>query len=126
MGKSNYYESDAFKELDYEWKQKLEDSGFQDIEKSEDGYKLRKQTFDAEEPIKHQMQVEQNNLCHRILSEYSFKRDLDKLIFELHTQGLSVRQIESYLTKHAYKSIYFTRIGRIINQIKKDFLRTKS
>ncbi len=122
MVKKKFFETDEFKKLNEEWSKKLEASGFDDIEKTEDGYTLRPQEFITNK-VKYVGGQDYYDFCQQVLRDYPFKRDIDKFIFEAHTEGKSEREIEVLLSKHSYKSLTSVRIHQIIRKIKEDFSR---
>jgi hypothetical protein len=113
--KQKFYETEAFKELEIKWKKRLERSGFDDIE-YEGGclkkpacglfitksngrdYKLRKVHYDSVEDY--------YRLAGQFLYDYTFANSKEKLIWKLHAEGISQRNIVIALSKkgiHTYK-----------------------
>ena len=101
--------------LKAEWNQKLKDSGFEDIEDSQerlhrwhnndfrridlDFYNARKQYFeDAQE----------------FLNWYEFNSPEDKIVWELHTAGLPIRQIAEKTNRSK------SAIGRTIKRLRRE------
>ncbi len=141
MAKKKFYETAEFKKLQAEWAKKLEDSGFQDIEKTEDGYQLRKEMFSLEDRSKHLYEAQYLRLCNQILEEFEFKCSNDKLIFALHSRGHSEREIEAYLKENSnrlndqikpadrrdfIKPVTNVRINKIINEIKESYVKSRA
>ena len=120
-----FYETDEFKKTQEEWNAKLEASGFDDIEKSEDGYQLRKEVFDPDTEIAGAIEAEAKEITEKILVEFQFERDIDYIVFKLHSEGKSSREIETYLSAHSTKTLTQRAVVNIINKIKKQYLRTK-
>ncbi len=127
-----FYETDSFKKQQAEWYQKiantLDDNGekFVDIEKSETGEYIRPQVFDPDNEIKSTIEAERQEQDLRILSEYYFERDIDLIVFKLHTEGNSSRQIERHLANYSTKTLKQKAIVNLINKIRHDYLRTRS
>ncbi len=125
MGKKKYYETEEFKKIQAETYAKLEASGFNDIEKSEDGYQLRKEVFDPEVEVAHQVEQEKQEVDLKILAEHQFTRDIDFTVFQLHTEGHSSRVIEEKLSLLEPPHLSHMQITRIINKARKDYLRIR-
>ena len=113
-----YYETAEFKALEREFYSKLPD----DIEKEDNEYILQPQVF-TEQKTQTLGGLGYYEFCQKVLREYNFKRDVDQVIFEQHTEGKSVREIEAYLKKNDLKPLKSYRINLIINEIKEKFGR---
>ncbi len=120
MNKPKFYETKEFLELNAEWDKKLEDSGFEDIEKTEYNDFVRPQEF-TKRKVKYEGGFDYYKYCQLVLREYDFKRDIDRFIFECHTEGLSVRDIEIRLAETSVRKLKYRVISDIINKIKSDF-----
>lgn len=120
--KKKFYETPEFESIHKEWELKLEASGFQDIEKSEDGYQLRKQIFDPDMEIKAQIEEETNKLSLEILANYKFDRDIDYVVFKLHTQGKTSREIADYLSRFSTKQLSFQQVAKILAKVKRNYI----
>lgn len=119
------------KKLDYEkektkWYKKLEKSGFVDIELNEKRLKTwssnqfefpRLMTSDGGWKIK----AEYYYMAAQFLNDYKFDTEIEKTIWTYHSEGLSVREISSILTKIKVKSIptQRTSIWKVIKRLKK-------
>ncbi len=120
MAKKKYYETDDFKELQKSWYGKLKDSGFNDVENFENENMIQPEIFKVDK-VQSFGGSEYYDFCQAVLREYNFERHVDQLIFELHTEGKSVREIEIYLQNHSDKKLKYRAINDVINKIKKDF-----
>ena len=121
MAKKKFYETEEFAQLNAEWKQKLEESGFDDIEKNETDTIIRPQEFYP--ASRYAFTKDYYEYCQDVLRNYPFKRDIDQIIFELHAQGMSDRQIEAELKRRELRAYTYRRVNQIVNQIKNDFGR---
>lgn len=97
----------SFKSLQTEWYKKLKDSGFNDIEQDEDNltqwssskiYRGQNNGASFEDAmLKREMTTEYYRLAGQFLHEHVFKNDKEKLIWRLHSEGLSLRDISATL-----------------------------
>lgn len=90
------------------WYKKLKDSGFEDIESSEDSLKsYSNRTFNLTDKNQHggwQFKAEYYRMASHLLHDHEFKNERQKYIWELHTNGISVRDISRLLKKSGMKS----------------------
>lgn len=106
------------KKLAAKWEKILAKEGMPDLEdskgrlKSWHSFKFQMQ-FTPEQFAEHQTYYSQ---CEDLLHYFTFKRKIDKKIWELHAQGLSVRQISVQLKQ----KLQWSMVARIIRKIKKD------
>jgi hypothetical protein len=90
----------SFKKLQDKWYAKLKKSGFKDIEHDEDtlteysSVYFKKHTYD--EMVEKQRY---HDMANSFLEQYKFETEKDKLIWDYHTNGLSVRDIADLLKK---------------------------
>jgi hypothetical protein len=92
-----------FVELQEQWYKKLKDSGFDDIEKNETYLIVNSSSkFNSKRNQVGSMQnvidginsrTEYYRIAGHFLYDYKFANDLDKFIWELHSEGISVRNI---------------------------------
>lgn len=109
--------NEDFAKLQSEWYGKLAQEGFDDLENPND----------QDAPIEREKIQDTRGdgyyeFCQAILRDFKFKRDLDRLIFELHTEGRSEREIAAYLKEKSYKIITHIRVHQIIKATKEKFL----
>lgn len=109
-----------FRELQKEWYDRLEKEGFEDIENSSGLPKQWALNFFRNEfnQIRYEATVEYYSKAQRLLHRYSFRNDIDKRIWELHCEGLTVREI-SLRIKTYKKSMVHNVISEISRMIKK-------
>lgn len=119
--KQKFYETSEFQTIKKEWDEKLRVSGFNDIEKGKESTVIQPEVLST---IQSQALVglDYHQFCQQVLTEYHFKRPLDRMIFEKHAEGLSLSVIEEHLEKHAFRKLSKMQISRIINDIKIKFL----
>lgn len=108
-----------FKKLQEKWYKKLEKSGFHDIESDEDNLKVWSSIFAA----KHTKEVLQAKISYyqmasSFLEEYKFSSNVDKIIWEYHTNGIGVRDIAATLNKTKILKTNRTDVWKIIKRLK--------
>jgi len=96
-----------FKKLQNEWYKKLKDSGFEDIEtpggflkglSSSSGKPSNKEGYSwGERELYNKSKEEYYRLAGHFLHDYKFESNIEKFIWELHSNGVSVRSIVSVL-----------------------------
>lgn len=123
MSTKKYYEKDSFKTLQNEWENKLLAAEFEDITTHEEEYVVQPQVFKTNK-VQSITGLDYYEYCQLILREYNFERDVDLVIFEQHTEGKSVREIEEYLKKNDFKPIKYRQVHNIIERIKETFGRS--
>jgi hypothetical protein len=121
MPKNKFYQTDGFKSLKAAWDVKLDESGFRDIEKGESEYIVSPQVFHTKEDEYHTL--DNQRLCEEILLNYDFRRPVDRKIFELHTQGKSIREIEEYLQYNSIRKLKKTQISDLLMRVKENYLK---
>ena len=120
---SSPFKTKEFLKLHRDWAKKLKKSGFEDIERKEGVLKTS-----SMENVRNLYTVEQFNikeeyyrLAGQFLHEYKFKTQVDKRIWELHSEGVSVRNIIKKL-KHrgitAYKDLVHGTIKQLAEEMK--------
>lgn len=109
------------------WYRKLERSGFEDIERDE--YKLKRSSKDFCLPVVNrdwEAKNEYYSMTGRFLNEYKFKNNLEKVIWEYHSNAISMRDIAQTLNKTRVKKFNKDSVHSIlkplIKQMKKMYL----
>lgn len=112
-----------FKALKDNWYKKLKKEGFKDIEQ-EDGNlttwasRLFLTHYDE---IKYQAKEEYYQLAGQFYHDYNFKSVLDKMIWELHITGMSIRNIVKTL-KQKNLNVYRRKVHEIIMRLRNEML----
>lgn len=101
----HYWETEEFKKLDKKWKQKLEAAGFDDIEVG-DHFLKRPILRISELYCPHSENY--YSLARSFLLTFQFTNQIDKKIWELHSKGLSLREIEAELASKKLCRLYKT------------------
>lgn len=113
-----------FKKLKELWYKKLRDSGFTDIEYSNESLKTVKRSdhFTRKRAQTQYGGFERKRdyyyLANHFLNEHAFEKELHKVIWEYHTNGISIRKITDLLTGTKIIKINRTTVWAIIKNLK--------
>ena len=108
-----------FKALQDEWYKKAKDSGFQEIEYGDGSIRnCRPRTITNLDPVLRQAKEEYYIMAYHFLHEHKFKSNLEQVIWEYHTEGISIRNIVKTLAK---VDIHMKRdkVWRIVSKLEK-------
>lgn len=120
MSKKAYNETPEFFKQQSEWYARLKKSGFDDIEKNEPF--VRPQIIDTRK-TESMGGNGYYDFCQSILRDFKFSRPVDRLVFELHADGKSIRFIEDYLKTNSVRKLKKDAIHDIIKRTKETFLK---
>jgi hypothetical protein len=122
MAKKLFNQTPEFKKLQAEWAQKLADSGFQDIEKGELDTVIRPQIIKTQ---KNQYigGTDYFTFCQEILRLFRFKKEIHRIIFSLHSEGMSERDICQRLKQNQRVTFSQKGINLIIHRVKEQYLK---
>lgn len=98
-----------FKALQTEWYRLLKDEGFDDIEQSDGNLKVWT-CYRFKVPyneVSHRARVNYYRLAGQFLYDHKFKNKRERTIWELHSQGISDRQITHMMKKRNFKIYKF-------------------
>lgn len=115
--------SKEFLDLKDKWYKKLEATGFKDIEQDEDNLKswsinLFKNKFNETTYLAKQ---EYYRLAGQFLNEHLFKSNKEKVIWEMHSQGLGRPEIVKRLKKRKFKT-YGRQVQEILESLVKEMI----
>lgn len=121
------FSTKKFKALRDEWYKKLEQEGFDDIEsnyKSEKGSREHQLLHVWESLYFKQSAVAQRfyatetyyTLCRQFSHEYPFQNSLDQKVWELHSEGSSLREIAKNLKAEGYL-VNKDKVNEIVRQL---------
>ena len=115
--------SKAFKDLQNSWYKKLEKLGFQDIEQSDGNLKRwHGQDFKAIHATAFEYKAEYYRAAGYFLNHYQFASKREKLIWELHSQGVSNRDIAKILKKKGVKRMAKDVVRMLIKRLVKEMM----
>lgn len=122
MAKRKFNETSEFKALEKQWYAKLDASGFDNIEKGETDTVIRPQIIKTQKS-----QYDGGNsyydLCQSILREFRFKKEVHRIIFSLHADGRSEREIIGWLSTSMGLTFSKTGIHTLIKRVKEQYLK---
>lgn len=120
----------SYEKLKEVWYKKLEKSGFEDIEKDE--YNLKQHSSRFAEPVvvrNWHAKSEYYSMAGQFLNNYKFASNLEKVIWEYHSNGISMRNIAKLLKRvkiiKPNKDNINEIISRLIAEMKKMYGVTK-
>jgi hypothetical protein len=115
-----------FPALKAEWDKRLKDSGFEDVEDSRGNLKswsssmyLAGKNNDAsfeDVILQNQAKEQYYRLAGQFLFEHHFKNEQEKLIWKLHSEDTSIRDIVEILKKRG-NHVYKRKVHEIINNL---------
>lgn len=118
------FKTKEFLALKKKWDKKLKSDGFEDIEQDDGNLKLwsshffkarfNETLFGAKE--------EYYRLAGQFLHEHIFKEQKTKLIWQLHSEGISIRDIVKALKKRGFKA-YKNAVHRVVQDLTEQMLK---
>lgn len=112
----------AFKTLKAKWDKKLAKSGFQDIEQEDENLKMwAARPFRDIEPVQAEAVAEYYRLAGHFFHEYKFESDLERDIWEMHSQGMPLRTIAALLKIKKVK-INKDKVNMVVRDLKAKML----
>jgi hypothetical protein len=117
----------SFKKLQKTWYKKLKKSGFEDIEYSDGSSKSCKpRTPRGLDPSLRQSIIDYYNMCDAFLNDHTFETELDKVMWEYHSNGISNMDIVLILkqtkVKKTNRDWVQKRLKDLKEQMKKRYL----
>lgn len=111
-----------FKKLQAEWYKKLEQSGFEDIEEEDGSLKERAAryaskyngTYFQAKKGYYESVEEYYRLATQFLHSHRFKNKREKLIWEMHSNGTSIRNIVKELEKRQYPASKRDSVHKVV------------
>lgn len=100
------------------WYKKLKEEGFEDIEQDENRLKTWT-TAHARygSPTSRQAKADYYLMAEHFLNNYTFERELDRAIWEYHTNGISIRDIADTLNCTGVIKTERNAVWKIVNQL---------
>jgi hypothetical protein len=110
-----------------EWYKKLKDSGFKDIEYKDGSINPAHLRRQQKHPVYREAIEEYYYMCYHFLHEYKFADEIEKVIWEYHTEGIGVRDIADTLRKvklsKIKKSMVFYILKKLEQEMKSRYLQ---
>lgn len=127
---SNNKKLSDFDKLKAKWYKKLEKSGFEDIESSEDRLKSYSNKFARKDEYMNSVDTWETKAEYYYIAEYflnthKFNSKLEKSIWEYHANGISVRNIVNILKKvriETNKIVVWDTINRLRKIMRRQYV----
>lgn len=116
---SNPFDNDAFRKLQRRWYQKANKPGvYEDIEQPDGNLKEWTSTLAKARyrPIYWEAKEEYYRLAGQFLYEHTFESKLERQIWELHSEGISITNITNILKSKRYK-ISRDKVAKILKDL---------
>ncbi len=122
---SNPFKSNKFKDLQKKWYKRLEKSGFTDIEQEDGNLKVwESRAFQNRyDPNKSEAHTEYYRLAGQFFYDYIFNNKRDSLIWKMHAEGATSREIAATLRKKKIEPSGKTMVQITILQLEKEMLK---
>lgn len=121
---SSQFKTKEFLELKAKWYNKLRKSGFDDKERDENNMKQWDAHAFNSRYDKNQFGAKETyyRWAGQFLHEKEFRNKRDRIIWELHAQGATVREIEKELKSRQFKIHTRSGVQWTINKLRKEML----
>lgn len=96
---SKFWKNEQYKKLEEYWYKKLEKDGFNDVESSEDHLKMWTSTMLKKSTPTWRAKEHYYYMATQFLNDYKFESNRERIIWEYHANGISVRDIVVILKK---------------------------
>lgn len=107
-----------FEKLKDDWYKKLKASGFADIEYKDGSIRsCRPRHARAKDPSLRQATEEYYYMAYHFLNEYTFGSEIDKVIWDYHSNGISARDIAKLLKDTRVGDIKKTTVWGVIKRL---------
>lgn len=119
---SNPFKTKEFKVLEDLWYKKLKQSGFDDIEPGPRYLKysiesILTRKYNLDRKLEYKKREEYFRIAGQFLYEYEFKDEISKIVWELHSEGSSIRKISKRLSDLGKKRAT-TQVKETIHEIR--------
>lgn len=118
--------TDDYKKLKKLWYQKLKTSGFEDAESSEHHLKVWSSQFARKKSVlSWEAKAAYYHMANAFLNAYKFESDLERIIWEYHSNAISVRNITKLLKKvqiHTNRMTVWRTVNKLENKMKEMYL----
>lgn len=111
---------DSFEKLQAKWYAKIKKAGFDDIERDENDLKIGSSRFYIRHRYVNELweaKQEYYRLAEHFLNEHEFESELEKVIWEYHTNALSADNIAQTLQKAKVSKLKKSAIKNIIKRL---------
>lgn len=107
-----------YKTLKAIWYKKLEKSGFEDIEAEDERLKAWSSQFKRQRSVDSwEAKAAYYSMADSFLNDYKFASRIERIIWEYHANGLSIRGIVETLNKVRKKKTHRTEVWLTVNRL---------
>ena len=107
-----------FKKLQALWYKKAEESGYKDIEYKNGSMSASHLRSPRQKHAVYRESIaEYYSMCYHFLNEYAFENEVEKVIWEYHTERISARNIALLLQKAGIRKKRKTAVWQIIKAL---------
>lgn len=103
--------------LKEQWAEKLKKSGFEDIEQDEFYFKTGSKGVIDPRRVTWESQAEYYQLSRYFLNDYTFQSERELIVWEYHTNGISIRDIAETLKKVGVKKFGRKPVREMIKRL---------
>jgi hypothetical protein len=116
-----FYKTKMFQKLNAEWANRLAKSGFRDIDPN-DNESITPQKF--RDPGRQTLVGTRgySDLCQHVLKEHTFKTELHRRVFELHSEGKSRREIVLIVKREFGRKVSDRGVDKMIRSARDKFI----
>lgn len=108
-----------YDKLKKKWYAKLAKEGFKDIESDEDSLKTYSNIFaQKHSPEQTLAKIEYYRMAEHFLNEYKFASKLDQIIWEYHSNGISMRNIAKLLKQARVARTNRTDVWKLVKRLR--------
>lgn len=111
----NISEFDKLKDF---WYQKLKESGFDDIESDEYNLKTWSSQIAAQDSTYRHAKETYYYLATQFLNDYKFKNSYERIVWEYHSNGISIRNIVKLLNEVRKEKTYRRAIHELLQRLR--------
>lgn len=124
---SSPFSTKEFKKLQAEWNKRLKKEGFEDIEQADGNLKLwdshkARSMYSSKGAEYYEARARYYQLAGQFLHDFVFPDEETKLIWELHADGMSYRNIIKTVKSRGY-SAFRDKVQRIIGELRQEMVK---
>lgn len=119
MSSKKFWDSEEFQKLNKKWQRKLEKSGFEDIEQPDGNLKKWSASYARIRYKKTSAAAKETyyRYAGQFNYDYTFINPVDRLIWQYHSEGVSIRDIAKILRKKRFPLKTEKAINQIIKKL---------
>lgn len=118
---SSPFRAKSFLELKKQWYQRLEEEGFEDIERAEHALKLYHSDYFADSRRNDSSVIEAKETYYRVagqfLNDHKFKNKWERMVWAMHAEGKGIREIAASIKRPGLKDKIHITLNRLEAQM---------